>query len=425
MTETALTPVFKNPRTFVLALIGAGIIARLLLAASIGLGVDESYAVAVARQYSLSYFDHPPLHFWLAGFAAKFWHSEAGLVVRFPFVLCFAGTTWLLFRLTTRFFGEQAGAVAALLLNISAVFSLSTGGWVLPDGPLMLLMMASTTVFADLLFDETVPPESREIGRWLLGGLLAGLAMLAKYHGIFVLGGVFLFPLSSRPQQRWQSTPGPYVAGAVALFCFLPVVIWNSDHGWVSFAFQGARATGSGGIHPGAMLTNIAGQAGWVLPWIWIPLVVTLVSSARHGPKDAARWFLLCIGIGPIAAFTLIALRGSVGLPHWQAPGYLFLFPALGAAAAARIGRGGTGTRRWLWASATTFVLLVSVLASHAATGWMKRVIPSAFAKGDPTADLVDWSSLRPALIGRGLLPVDGFVAAPSWIQAGKASIGL
>lgn len=408
-----------------LALVGVGLLARLLLAASIGLGVDESYAVAVARQYSLSYFDHPPLHFWLAGFAAKFWHSEAGLVVRFPFALCFAGTTWLLYRLTTRFFGDQAGATAALLLNVSAVFSLSTGGWVLPDGPLMLLMLASANIIAGILFDDTIPADSREIGRWLLAGLLAGLAMLSKYHGIFVLAGTFLFLLSSKPHRRWLTTPGPYFGAAVAALCFLPVIIWNSEHGWVSFAFQSGRAGGSGGIHPGAMFTNIAGQAAWVLPWIWIPLVAVLLGSLKRGPADAPRWFLLCIGIGPVAAFTLIALRGSVGLPHWQAPGWLFFFPALGAAAAARIERGQKSARRWLWASAATFPVLIATFGSHAATGWMKRAIPSAFAKGDPTADLVDWSSLRPTLIQRGLLPVDGFVAAPSWIQAGKASIGL
>jgi 4-amino-4-deoxy-L-arabinose transferase-like glycosyltransferase len=417
--------VFRNPRAFVLALIAAGAIARLLLAASLGLGVDESYAVAVARQFSLSYFDHPPLHFWLAGAFAKLWHSEAGLVVRFPFVLCFAGTTWLLFKLTARFFGEQAGAVAALLLNVSAVFSLSTGGWVLPDGPLMLLMLASTTVIAGILFDTHESSRGRDTLRWMVAGSLAGLAMLSKYHGIFVLAGTFLFIVTSPPQRKWLTTPGPYFGAAVAALCFLPVIVWNSEHGWVSFLFQGGRAGGSGGIHPAAMLTNIAGQAAWVLPWIWIPLVAALWKSLRSGPTDAPRWFLFCIGIGPIAAFTLIALRGSVGLPHWQAPGYLFLFPALGAAAASRISNGRRGTITWMYASAAAFVLLVAIAGSQAATGWMKRAIPSAFAKGDPTADLVDWSSLRPALIGRGLLPVDGFVAAPSWIQAGKASIGL
>ena len=38
---------------------------RLVTAASIGLGVDESYTISIAREWSLSYFDHPPLHLWI------------------------------------------------------------------------------------------------------------------------------------------------------------------------------------------------------------------------------------------------------------------------------------------------------------------------------------------------------------------------
>ena len=142
-----------DARSVVIAVLAAGALLRFLLAESTGLGVDESYAVAVARQFSLSYFDHPPLHFWLAGAMAKLAHSESGEVVRFPFVVCFAATTWLMYRIAARFFGEHAGALAALLLNISAVFSVTTGGWVLPDGPLMLFMLASVAVIADILFD--------------------------------------------------------------------------------------------------------------------------------------------------------------------------------------------------------------------------------------------------------------------------------
>ncbi len=184
----------RDPTSVVLATLALGVLLRFILAASIGLGVDESYAVAVARQFSLSYFDHPPLHFWMVGAIAKLAQSEAGPVVRFPFALCFAGTTWLTFLLGKRFFGAQAGAVAAILLNVSAVFSLSTGGWVLPDGPLMLAMMASANVIAGLLFEEPSAAKSSAspTARWALAGLLAGLAMLsAKYHGVFVLAGTF------------------------------------------------------------------------------------------------------------------------------------------------------------------------------------------------------------------------------------------
>ncbi|HXD24078.1 MAG TPA: glycosyltransferase family 39 protein, partial [Gemmatimonadaceae bacterium] len=248
--RTSFSLTQADARTVVIAVLALGAVLRCLIAESTGLGVDESYAVAVARQFSLSYFDHPPLHFWLAGAMAKLAHSEGAGVVRFPFVVCFAFTTWLMYRITARFFGENAGAVAALLLNISAVFSVTTGGWVLPDGPLMLFMLASVAVIADVVFERPLPGvRGPDTLRWALAGVLAGLAMLSKYHGVFVLAGTFAFLLTSAPHRKWLRHPGPYLGALIALAMFTPVVLWNRQHGWASFAFQGGRASGRGGVH--------------------------------------------------------------------------------------------------------------------------------------------------------------------------------
>jgi 4-amino-4-deoxy-L-arabinose transferase-like glycosyltransferase len=405
--------------------LAVGTLLRFLVAGSTGLGVDESYAVAVARQLSLSYFDHPPLHFWLAGVMAKLAHSESGEVVRFPFVLCFAATTWIMYRLTARLFGEHAGALAAVLLNISPVFSLTTGGWVLPDGPLMLFMLASVAVIADILFDSPSKLlRGSDTFRWIVAGVFAGLAMLAKYHGVFVLAGTFLFLLTSQTHRKWLLRPGPYLGAAIAIAMFAPVMVWNRAHGWTSFVFQGGRAAGRGGIHLDTMLASIGGQAAYVLPWIWVPLVVVLWKAFRAGPDEPKRWFLLCVGIGPIAAFTLVALRGDAGLPHWEAPGYLMIFPLLGAAVAARVDRGDVTTKRWLWWSGWTFVALVLLLATQTANGWIQRVAPQLLAKGDPTTDMISWRELRPTLDAKGMLSHGEFLAAPSWIQAGEAALG-
>jgi hypothetical protein len=430
-----------DARTVVIAVLAAGTLLRFLLAESTGLGVDESYAVAVARQLSLSYFDHPPLHFWMAGAMAKLAHSESAQVVRFPFVVCFAATTWLMYRIGARFFGEHAGALAALLLNISAVFSVTTGGWVLPDGPLMLFMLAAVAVIADILFEgasEIAPRQSTawpgrarmlrgpDTFRWVVAGICTGLAMLSKYHGVFVLAGTLLFLLTSAPHRKWLMRPGPYLGALVAVAMFAPVVVWNRAHGWTSFVFQGGRAGGRGGLlHLDTMLASIGGQAAYVLPWIWIPLVVVLWGAVRAGPRDPARWFLACLAVGPIAVFTLIALRGDAGLPHWEAPGYLMLFPILGAAVAARIDRGDPLAKRWLRWSMWTFIGLVAILATQTATGWMERVAPSLFAHGDPTTDMISWRELRPALDAKEMLAHGEFLAAPSWIQAGQAALGV
>ncbi len=190
-------------------LIGIGLVVRIGLAIPLGLGVDESYMVAVGRRVSLSYFDHPPMAFWLAHGASVLLGSESHLVVRLPFVLLFAGTTWIVYQLGAVTFGPSAGWLAALLLNVSAVFSASTASWVLPDGPLMFGLAASAYCLARVLFD---PAEASRAWRWwLAAGVCAGLAALSKYQASLFLAGVLLF-LASRPgQRRWLRRPEPYV----------------------------------------------------------------------------------------------------------------------------------------------------------------------------------------------------------------------
>src|SRR6185437_4969387 len=78
-----------------------------------------------------------------------------------------------------------------------------------------------------------------------------------------------------------------------------------------------------------SFLQNLAGQAGYVLPWIWVPLVWLLVVALRRGPRDPARWLLVCLGAGPVLVFTGLSLGGRAGLPHWPAPGFLLLLPLL------------------------------------------------------------------------------------------------
>lgn len=414
----------KSPVATVLLTIVIGTLFRLVLAKAIGLGVDESYVVSIARSFSLSYFDHPPLHFWIIWLTAHITGSEDGVILRLPFITMFAATTWMMYRLGSKLFNEWAGAYAALLLNISAVFSLSTGSWILPDGPLMFLMMGAALVLVKLFF-EPVPDLSWKL--WLLVGVLTGLGMLAKYHAVFMIFGSLLFVLTTKEYRKVLVGIGPYLAVATAAIIFLPVLLWNQEHHWISFLFQSGRGIAKG-FYPLNLLKNIGGQAAWVLPWIWIPLVWVLIKVLSNGqahststPLQTKQWFLCCLGIGPILLFTIATLWGAQGLFHWQAPGYLFAMPLLGHAVAGWVERGSIIARVWLSASMTVFLLLVTVLGSHTATGWMRQVQPQWFQSGDPTIEALDWQDLAGGMINSKAQ----FIVAPHWIDAGKIDYAL
>jgi 4-amino-4-deoxy-L-arabinose transferase-like glycosyltransferase len=412
-----------NKSRNVLQIIGITAVARLLLAATLGLGVDESYAVSVARPLSLGYFDHPPLHFWIAG--AMTWLAGsppagpiADLIVRFPFVVLFALTTWLLYLTTARLFDSRAGLWAVIALNLSAVFTLSTASWVLPDGPLMCASMATVYCLVRALEGGNAEAVSTEADRaarsprsslrwWAAAGIGGGCAMLSKYHGVFVLAGILLF-LATTPQYRhWLARPYPYLAAAIAALLFAPDLVWNSHHGWVSFAFQAARGTPVHANHLESLARNIGGQIAYVLPWVWVPLVGTLIGALVAGRRDPKRWLFACLAIIPIALFTLVSLGGNPGLPHWPALGYLMCFPLFGRWAAGR------DLERWSAISAATLVAVVILLAVQTTTGILP-IPPSA----DPTLDLIDWRALQPVAHTQ-------VIAAPSWIQAGKAAYAL
>jgi 4-amino-4-deoxy-L-arabinose transferase-like glycosyltransferase len=400
-----------------------GVVGRLVLAAVLGLGVDESYEVVMSRVLSLGYFDHPPLSFWIPGLLSLAGGSENRVLLRLPFVVLFAGTTILLYRLTARLYGDRAGFIAALLLNISPVFSVSTGGWILPDGPLDCAMVGTALCLTRALIT------GGNAWRWWLGaGACAGVALLAKYHGVFALLGALVFVFTRRESRQWLRRPEPYVATLLALAISSPVLIWNAAHHFVSFRFQVGRAS-SHGVHVTSLAQNVAGQIGYLLPWIWVPLVWQLVRGLRVGPSDASRWLLICLAIGPIVVFTSLSLGGNPGLPHWPAPGYLLLFPLVGAELARYETSGArerTRTRRGLTSAVAVFVLLIAIAASDVATGWAARVAPSLFARGDPSLEAVDWSDLGPELRARGLLG-DGnaVVATTHWIDASKVGYAL
>lgn len=451
----------------VLVLVGVTTVVRLLFAAATGLGMDESYMVSSGRVLGLGYFDHPPSSWWLSWGAAHLAGSEAAVIVRLPFIALFALSTWLMFRLGSLVADECAGLWAAVALNLSPVFGVTTGTWVLPDGPLVcallgagLCLMRATggTARAHGLAGNPWHGEDRarnlphrdgpdgqnhdghiqywrdpreRWGWWAGAGLCAGLALLSKYTAILTIGGAFLFLAwdglsrrgaagSDRANRSWLLRPGPYLAVVLAILVFSPVIIWNATHDWTSFAFQGERAAGLR-FRPLGPLEVLGGGALFVLPWFWVAMMWVGWKALRDGP--ASHRLLACLAAPPIIGFALVAAwSGHRVLFHWAAPGYLMLFPLLGQAIAARIGD--PWVRRTMAGTAALVLLAVTVIGAQTRWDILGPGLAAVMRK-DPTAEGVDWTSLRADLTARGLLAPGTLVALPNWRDGGKIARGL
>jgi len=401
----------------ILALIAGTTLIRMAFAATTGLGVDESYMVTAGRVLSIGYFDHPPASWWLAWGAAQLFGTEAPWAVRLPFILLFAVSQGLMWRITCLLADRRAAFWAVVAFNLSPVFGVTTASWVLPDGPLDAALLAAL-----LCLLQALPAAGVRAWRWWgAAGLCAGLALFSKYSAVLTIFGAVLYLVCSGRHRVWLRRPHPYVAAALALAVFSPVLIWNATHGWASFAFQGDRAAGAR-LRPLLPLQVLAGEALFVLPWIWLPMMILLVRGFRRDaawPQRLTDW----LALPPIVVFALIAAwsRQRI-LYHWAAPGYLMLFPLLGCAISQRLDS--AWVRRMIGGTAALVLAAVAVIVVQVQFDWLGSSL-TLVARHDPTLEGIDWTSIRDDLLVRGLLPPNALVAAVNWRDAGKIGHAL
>jgi hypothetical protein len=400
-----------------LVILAGFFIARLFFAYAVGLGIDESYTIAISRRLSLSYFDHPPLHLWIAHFAALL--AGENVVVRLPFVALFFATGWIYYRFSKDLFGLRSALIGIFALNVTPFFFASAGSWVVPDGPL-LFGLAVVAWAAGRLFFSKLCDEALAWRYWLLIGVGLGLAGLAKYSAALTAAGLLAFVMLSSTQRHWLKHPAPYVSAIVAFTMITPVMVWNWQHGWASFEFQGGRGVPTGELRPAQFLTMVLGEVAFLSPWIFAPLVAGIANAFRHRQNERYL-FLLCLSLPMIVSFTLTPFWGGRGQPHWAMPGWFFAFALMGAWVNDLSVSVGT-VHRWALLSSTLLAALAGFVILQMSTGWPGAILVARSHLTDPTLEGFEWRDLKNAPI---FDQAPSFVISTKWSDAGKIALAL
>jgi 4-amino-4-deoxy-L-arabinose transferase-like glycosyltransferase len=298
--------------------------------------------------------------------------------------------------------------------SISPVFSLAFGCWVLPDGPLDAALLAFLYAVIRALGLPNGKPSPRW---WLLAGVFGGLALLSKYSAALVLAGAALAVLSDKTSRRELRGLAPWLSVLIALLLFTPVLYWNATHGWASFHYQGGRATGLR-LRPGMPFTIWGGEALFLLPWLWLPMVWLMLRGFAQGPAERRSWLLAWAAVIPVVLFSVVGLWSSTRiLYHWATPGYLMLFPLIGNWAQDFRPR----LRDSVAAiSATLLGMAALFIAAEISLGFIPA-LDRVFAPGkSPLLQTVDWDSLATQIP-----PGVDAVATQKWFDAGKIGYAL
>ncbi|MBV8781350.1 MAG: glycosyltransferase family 39 protein [Phycisphaerae bacterium] len=316
-----------------MAILAVTAIVRLIACSFVPLIPEEAYYWMYARHPSLSYFDHPPMVAWVIRIGtAIFGQTETG--VRFVGSVLALAAPALMYWMARLWVNRRASLIAAAALLLLPVYVWT--GFINTMNSQLLFFWLLSLYGASLALRR-----DHSIG-WYIAGVGMGGAMLSKYTGVFVGGGIGLALLMYRPWWRRLYSPHLYLGAALGVLMFAPVLLWNERNGWASFRFQFVDRTEA---HPL--------NSWWTL---WSTVCFVLLQSVAVTPLLFALWAQTFRRrqhwLGRLLGQPLVVFSAATSFPllaamawksilfdvhfDWTAPAYLSVLPLAAQTLAAR-----------------------------------------------------------------------------------------
>jgi hypothetical protein len=407
----------------VLLIVGAaGLhVAYLALHCPLDLAPDEAHYWDWSRHLDWSYYSKGPLVAYLirAGCAAL---GDNLLGVRVPAVVCGSLLLVSLYVLTVQVFGRErlACGVVALALTLPMIAAGST---------LMTIDSPYTCCWGWALVFGYQAVVRRSAWAWPLVGLAVGVGILAKYTMVVFLPSLGLFLLTSPAHRGLLWRRGFWIACGVAALCCLPILIWNTQHDWITLRHVGRQAGVNAGSAWQGPLVYLGTQFLLLLGFWFVAWVAALWAHRPWKESDDGKRYLWWLSVPMFGLFLAFSPKTHGGEPNWPITAYV---SGLVLMAGWLAGRSGRLTKIGL-AAACALGLLLTIFVHH--SDWTYPLLselagpptdpqPLPLRRLDPTCRLRGWQTLGAAvdelcdeLRADGVEPV---LAATSWALPGE-----
>lgn len=371
----------KLQATFIV-LILASLVLKLVFLKGPDLLIEEAYYWNYGQHLDWGYLDHPPMVAWLIRLGTTiFGNNEFG--VRLPAFLLWPVTAFFSYKYAKNLFGKDVAIISVFLLA-TLPFYTGIGFFITPDAPLMAYWAAT------IYFLERAMISHKKTTDWIWVGTFIGLGMISKYT-IGLLGvATLVFMLLDRESRVYYIKPGPYLNVIFIALFFSPVIIWNYQNDWASFAFQTTRRLSEAAeFSLDKQLKFIAGQ---ITP-LGLLAILRLFQLRKEPLLKNRRHmiFMFTYALVPVSVFLFFSLKHNVRM-SWTAPAWLALLPAIASQLDPRNFSLKLIERR-LWIPVLTSLMLVIGLIFHYASIGVPNV---AYRKKSPK--FISWRQMGEAV---------------------------
>lgn len=293
---------------FLLALLAFRLL--FLVSSEIAVFYDEAQYHLWAVYLDWGYYSKPPMVAWIITLTTSLLgHSEWATKIGAPLLYC--GTCWFIYDLSKRLFDYRTAKYAALIFFTMPMVHFNSL-FITTDAPLLFFWALTLWLFV-------IAQSKDHLGLWALAGLAGGLGLLSKYTMGVLAIALLLFLLSDASFRKQLAKPGVWVACLVAAVVFLPNLIWNAQHDFISFQHTSEISKLDKGLfHLDKLAEFLAGQFlvfGPVAFWL-------LLCALRYGWARPKRRLLILASICMLVIICLQALLAHAYV-NWAAPTYV------------------------------------------------------------------------------------------------------
>jgi 4-amino-4-deoxy-L-arabinose transferase-like glycosyltransferase len=312
----------QSPRTALVLFIIVLSALRLAVIGGIPITPDEAYYWTWSRHLAVCYYDQPGMVAWVDWLSALPWERVTVFSLRLPAALLSGLSAWALFLCYRDYRDDEREAAVFAMVFSLLPFSFLAGLIMIHDTAFLPWLALSFWALTRLTKNDGRPAD------WLFLALAITGAMYAKFSAVMIGWGLVLYMIWSPKGRRWWRTWRPYGAGALSGLLYLPVVVWNARHGWISVHAVGELTARTGitwSDRLGWVMEYVGSQVGIFSPLLGLAVFAALIKGVREAwkrPGDDRVVLPVCMAL-PVFLYFLQQSFKSPVFGNWPGVAYI------------------------------------------------------------------------------------------------------